>query len=125
MNTEDIQNYKNQLIEQRDKLAGQVNENQSQTFSYDRENMQDPVDAAVSDREQTILLSISESERTLLDQIDEALQRIELGGYGECMNCGQTIGEARLRAVPYARYCINCQDLLERGLLDEAEVAAA
>lgn len=123
MNTEDIQNYKNLLLQQRDQLAEQINDNQSQTFGIDRENMQDPVDVAVNDREQTILLSISESERTLIDQVDEALQRIELGGYGECMNCGQTITDARLKAVPYARYCINCQDLLERGLLDEVEVA--
>lgn len=123
MNIENIENYKNELIQQRDHLIGQVNENQSQTFGMDRENLQDPVDAAVNDREQTILLSISESERTLLNQIDEALERIELGGYGECMNCGQTITDARLKAVPYARYCINCQDLMERGLLDEAEAA--
>ena len=108
MNAEDLQNYKNALLQQREQLIGQVNENQSQTFGFDRENMQDPVDMAVNDREQTILLSISESERTLLDQIDEALQRIETGDYGECMNCGQEIGEARLRAVSYARYCIGC-----------------
>ena len=120
MDVQDIENYKQSLLKQRDQLVGQVNENQSQTFNYDRENMQDPVDMAVSDREQTILLSINESERTLLDQVDAALQRIELGGYGECMNCSQQIGEARLNAVPYARYCINCQDLLERGLIDDA-----
>lgn len=123
MNAEQLQNYKNQLLEQRENLVGQVNENQSQTFNFDRENLQDPVDAAVNDREQTILLSISESERTLLDQIDEALTRIEMGEYGECMNCGQTLTEARLNAVPYARYCINCQEKVEQGLLDEAEAA--
>lgn len=123
MNAKQIQKYKNQLLEQRENLIGQVNENQSQTFGFDRENLQDPVDAAVNDREQTILLSISESERTLLDQIDAALERIELGGYGECMNCEKEITEARLRAVPYARYCINCQEKIEQGLLDEAEAA--
>jgi DnaK suppressor protein len=121
MNVQEIEVYKQQLLQQRDQLVGQVNENQSQTFNFDRENMQDPVDLAVNDREQTILLSINETERTLLDQIDEALQRIEMGVYGECMNCGQPIGEPRLKAVPYALYDMRCQDLLERGLLDEAE----
>jgi DnaK suppressor protein len=123
MNAEQLQNYKQSLLTQRESLVGQVNENQRQTFDFDRENMQDPVDAAVNDREQTILLSISESERTLLDQVDDALQRIEFGSYGECANCKQEITEARLKAVPYAQYCIKCQDLLERGLLDEAEAA--
>lgn len=121
MNVQDIENLKQSLLKQRAQLVGQVNDNQNQTFNFDRENMQDPVDMAVNDREQTILLSISESERTLLDQIDEALQRIELGGYGTCRNCGQDISEARLNAVPYAKYCLNCQDLLERGLIDEVE----
>lgn len=119
MEVQDLEVIKQNLLRQRAQLVGQVNENQNQTFNFDRENMQDPVDVAVSDRDQTILLSISESERTLLDQVDAALQRLELGGYGECVNCQQQIGEPRLRAVPYARYCINCQDLLERGLLDD------
>ena len=122
INAQELENYKQQLLRQRDQLVNQVNENNSQTFGFDRENMQDPVDLAVNDREQTILLSITESERTLVDQIDDALQRIEMGRYGECMNCGEPIGEARLNAVPYARYDMKCQDLLERGLLDEAEV---
>lgn len=121
MNAQELENYKQQLLRQRDQLVTQVNENNSQTFGFDRENMQDPVDLAVNDREQTILLSITESERTLLDQIDEALQRIEMGTYGECMNCKDPIGEARLNAVPYASYDMKCQDLLERGLLDEVE----
>lgn len=123
MDAKEIKKYKNQLLAQREQLVGQVNENQSQTFGFDRDNLQDPVDAAVNDREQTILLSISESERTLLEQVDDALRRIELGGYGECTNCGQQIAEPRLNAVPYARYCMRCQDLMERGMLDEAEAA--
>lgn len=123
MNAEQIQTYKQSLLAQRENLVGQVNESQRQTFNVDRESMQDPVDMAVTDRDQTIMLSISESERTLLDQIDGALQRMELGSYGECANCGQEISDARLKAVSYAEYCINCQDLLERGLLDEMEAA--
>ena len=123
MNAEQLQSYKESLLSQRENLVGQVNENQRQTFGFDRENMQDPVDVAVNDRDQTIMLSISESERTLLDQVDDALRRIELSGYGHCANCSEEITEARLKAVPYAQYCINCQELLERGLLDDAEAA--
>ena len=124
MDAKELQNYKNLLLAQREQLVGQVNDNQSQTFGFDRENMQDPVDMAVSDREQTILLSISESERTLVDQIDAALTRIETGGYGECINCGQEIAQARLKAVPYARYCRDCQELVERGLVEDDLIIA-
>lgn len=119
MNADQVENYKKQLLEQRDRLVGQLNENQRQTFEFGLEEMPDPVDAAVQDRSQTVLLSISESERDLIDLTDEALQRIELGSYGTCLNCEQDIAAARLDAVPYARYCMNCQEKMERGELDE------
>lgn len=119
MNPEQIKKYKQQLLAQREQLVGQVNENQNQTFGIDRENLQDPVDAAVNDREQTILLSITESERDLLEQVDAALQRIELNAFGDCENCGKEIAQARLDAVPEARFCMNCQEKLESGELDE------
>ena len=43
------------------------------------------------------------------------------GEYGVCVNCGQEVQPKRLEAVPWARYCITCQDLQERGLLNEGE----
>jgi DnaK suppressor protein len=120
MNAEQLDRYKQQLLDLRESIVGQVNSAQQQSFeTFSTMDVVDPVDMAVMDREQTVLLSIGESERDLLAMIDEALQRISLGSYGSCQNCGQEIPAARLEAVPYARYCINCQDKLERGLLDE------
>ena len=119
MDAKQLEKYKKQLLEQRERLAGQLNENQRQTFEFGLEEMPDPVDAAVQDRSQTIMLSISESERDLIDQTDAALQRIELGSYGTCANCGQDIAPARLDAVPYASYCMKCQEKMERGELDD------
>jgi RNA polymerase-binding transcription factor DksA len=52
----------------------------------------------------------------------EALDRISDGAYGECVNCGQDIQVKRLEALPWARYCIKCQELQEQGLLVEEEV---
>lgn len=48
-----------------------------------------------------------------LEQIDEALQRMAEGNYGNCLSCGASIPGQRLEAVPYARYCVGCQQLLE------------
>jgi DnaK suppressor protein len=119
MNAQELETYKNSLMKQREQLVGQINENTSQTFGFDLDNKQDPVDVAVTDREQTIMLSITETERDLLGQIDEALARIELGTYGVCQNCGKEIAAARLAAVSYAAFCMDCQQKLERGELDE------
>jgi len=51
--------------------------------------------------------------------INESLERIEDKEYGSCQNCEKPINPKRLDAVPWARYCLNCQELVEKGLLDE------
>jgi DnaK suppressor protein len=68
-----------------------------------------------------LLFSQSTNDRQILMQIEEALQRIEDEEYGTCANCGSEILAKRLEALPWVRYCITCQDLYERGLLDEEE----
>jgi len=49
----------------------------------------------------------------LLRQVGQALQRIDSGDYGDCVNCGEPIGFARLQARPFARLCIKCQSAAE------------
>ena len=50
-----------------------------------------------------------------LEEIEEALQRLEGGEYGHCESCGVEIPDARLEALPHARFCIKCQEELERS----------
>ncbi|NOZ62568.1 MAG: TraR/DksA family transcriptional regulator [Calditrichaeota bacterium] len=56
-------------------------------------------------------------EGSVLQQIDDAVARIEEGSYGECVICGAEIHPKRLEAVPYARLCISCKEKEEKGLL--------
>jgi len=81
------------------------------------EGAEDLVDRANSAYNRELSFTISDSERALLEQIDKALGRIEEGRFGACTSCGQAIAGPRLRAIPWARYCIDCQELEERGLL--------
>jgi RNA polymerase-binding protein DksA len=55
-----------------------------------------------------VLEGVEDSARIEAQQIHSALQRIAEGSYGECMTCGEPIGEQRLEALPYALQCINC-----------------
>jgi DnaK suppressor protein len=48
---------------------------------------------------------------SLLRRIEEALLRIDHGTFGLCLDCGMPLSTARLEAVPWASYCIRCQDL--------------
>jgi RNA polymerase-binding transcription factor DksA len=55
-----------------------------------------------------VLEGVEGSARIEAEQIHATLLRIEAGSYGECMTCGETIGEQRLEALPYALQCITC-----------------
>lgn len=84
------------------------------------EGAEDLVDRANSAYNREFMLSLSGSERENLLEIENALERIEDGSYGVCTHCNQKIILRRLQAVPWARYCIDCQELVEQGeLFDE------
>jgi DnaK suppressor protein len=52
-------------------------------------------------------------DRALLGAVEAALKRISEGTFGECLNCGQEINAKRLEALPWVRYCISCQELID------------
>jgi len=74
-------------------------------------------DIGTDNYEQEFTLGLLESERQLLREIDEALERMAQGTYGVCMGTGDPIGEARLRAKPWAKYSIAYVRKIEQGLV--------
>jgi len=82
----------------------------------------DIVDRANNSYNRELMFSLSDSERLMLLQVEEAIHRMDQGIYGSCTNCGNPIHPLRLEAVPWARFCIDCQELSEKGLL-EAEAS--
>lgn len=58
--------------------------------------------------DQELTLSLLDSERDTLDQIEAAITRIEEGSYGRCQICGVRIRKSRLQAIPYATQCVRC-----------------
>src|SRR2546422_7274941 len=79
----------------------------------EREQFPDPTDRASLEGNRNLLLRIRDRERKLLAKIDEAVQRIEDGTYGECESCGQPIGVGRLKARPVTTLCIDCKQSQE------------
>jgi len=67
---------------------------------------------AMADAERSNL--VLGNSRTLLEQVNAALQRLDDGTYGFCQRCGKPIGERRLEALPYALYDLECQEIVER-----------
>ena len=114
-----MKTFRDRLLERRESLVSQVTEAELSSRERDLEATQDPADMAANAYTKELLISMSSNDRKLLGLIDEALTRIEAGGFGECVNCAEPISEKRLEAVPWARYCLKCQDLQERGLLNQ------
>jgi DnaK suppressor protein len=113
--------FRDKLLGRRESLVGQVQEAELYSRERDSEATQDPADMAANAYTKELLVSMSDNDRQLLKLIDEALERIEAGGYGKCVRCGNPLPDKRLDAVPWARHCLPCQDLQERGLLIEEE----
>jgi DnaK suppressor protein len=121
MDKRKVKAYRDKLLARRESLFSQVTEAEMSSRERDLEATQDPADMAANAYTKELLISMSANDRKLLQLIDEALERVERGEYGECVNCGEPLAEKRLDAVPWARYCLKCQDLQERGLLNEDE----
>jgi DnaK suppressor protein len=113
--------FRDRLLDRREGLVGQVMEAEQYSRERDSEATQDPADMAANAYTKELLVSMSANDRKLLELVDEALERIEAGEYGACIHCDEPVQEKRLEAVPWARHCLRCQDLQERGLLDQDE----
>ena len=85
---------------------------------------QDVADQAVSSYQKELLFTQGTNGHDQLSLIRSALDRIGEGSYGECLQCGNTIGTKRLEALPWTPYCIDCQEKIENGEITDPVRAA-
>ncbi len=88
------------------------------------ERVPEEIDAGQFAAERDLAIRGMERETALLREMRAALERIEDGAYGLCLNCGEEIRRVRLLAVPWAALCIGCQEAveLEAGAASGTEV---
>ena len=115
MSKSNLNEVKEQLLAERDLLIEKL---KGKDLSVDDSETPDPVDLAVRNYSKNVMLAVSENESRQLALVDEALLRVGDGEYGLCQNCENEIQPKRLAAIPWARYCLSCQELVEKGLLD-------
>lgn len=116
LKVKELKEIKEKLLAERDLLIEKLKGND---LSIDDSETPDPVDLAVRNYSKNVMLAVSENESKQLALIDQALLRLEDDEYGLCQNCEEPINPKRLAAIPWARYCLNCQELVEQGMLDE------
>jgi len=112
MNAKDLNEQKKILIAKKNDLLKTVKDKQQKDFQ--EPNVGDEVDAAGDSEEKELIFGLSGNEKIMLNSIDAALKKIETGKYGLCENCSAKILPERLKAMPYARYCMNCQPKFDK-----------
>jgi RNA polymerase-binding protein DksA len=113
----DLNQFRKALLFKRALLSGNVDALQDQALKRSRQESSGDLsnmpihmaDIGSDNFEQEFTLGLIENEEEMLREIDEALERIEDGSYGKCESCGKTIKKTRLKALPHARNCIECQ----------------
>ena len=113
----DLERYRKLLQEKKATLSAELAKTRSAEEETTEESTQDIADKAVSSYTREFLYSLTDGERHTLLRIDDALLRIDAGTYGFCVNCNTAMTEKRLNAVPWAPYCLDCQELAEKGML--------
>ena len=121
MDKKKLEAFKKRLETRQQELRRTVTRTQADGRSADEDTAAaDIADRAASSYNKEFLFSQSNNERQLLQMVDGALARIREGSFGECISCGKEINAKRLEAVPWTRHCIECQEKLAKGQLEEA-----
>ena len=111
--------FKKRLETRQQDLRRMVSRTEQDGRSVDEGSAQDIADRAASSYNTEFLFHQSNADRQLLQMVENALSRIREGSFGECISCGKEINAKRLEAVPWTRHCIECQEKLEQGILEE------
>lgn len=80
---------------------------------FDQDEPRDEADEAQRTQLRDLRTNLAENDAARAQLIEEALRRMTRGEYGQCIDCGSDIDPGRLRAVPWAPRCIECQEAME------------
>ena len=120
MEKKKLDSFKKRLETRQQELRRMVSRTEQDGRTVDDDSAQDIADRAASSYTKEFLFHQSNNDRQLLQMVENALSRIREGTFGECISCGKDINAKRLEAVPWTRHCIECQEKLEQGRLEEA-----
>ena len=105
------------LEDRRDEIAGEVQHKirsvRTEATKTTKHRTADVAETSESDIQDDIEFALIQMKAEMLDKIDAALVRLEDGTYGYCYECGEEIAERRLRALPFAVRCKNCEEVRE------------
>ena len=119
MEKKKLEAFRKRLETRQQDLRRMVSRTEQDGRTVDEESTQDIADRAASSYNKEFLFHQSNNDRQLLQMVENALARVHEGTFGECISCGKEINAKRLEAVPWTRYCIECQEKVEKGTLEQ------
>ena len=105
------------LLERRSQLQaevqGKMRDVRAEGMSGKMSEVLDAVESSEADIQEDIEFALIQMKSETLNKVDAALRRLDDGSYGDCFECGDEIAEARLRALPFAVRCKDCEEARE------------
>jgi DnaK suppressor protein len=115
---------KERLLAKQDELSAAIGRLQGEARTSRTAEVEDPIDRATSSEAKAAQFQEATLETGTLDQVRAALQRMDDGSYGICIDCGRPVEPARLEAVPWTPYCKADQEKHDRAKAAESQTGA-
>jgi len=114
LNEKDYEYFRKALLDQKAGLLNEANKTVESELGVKNEELADTVDRSTVETDRNFTLRLRDRERKLLKKVEEALDRLEKGELGDCVQCDRRIGISRLKARPVATLCIDCKEEQEQ-----------
>ena len=109
-----VETLKKNLLKMREELLKEISDSRKSVRDPSDRDVGDFYDDAENEKGRQMTYLLGERERSKLNAIDTALERIEEGEYGICDECGEKINPKRLKIIPFTRFCVKCQSEMEK-----------
>lgn len=122
MEKKDLKIFKDMLIQWKERVLQELGHLESDTLGKSQKDFSGDLsgyslhmaDAGTDTFDREFALGLASNQQQFLYEIDEALKRIDDKTYGKCQNCDKDVPIKRLKALPFARFCIKCQSEAEK-----------
>jgi DnaK suppressor protein len=114
MRKDRVAQFRKRLVEKHRQLSEEVGRTALYGKDQEDDSIKDLGDQANTAYTREFFFELGNGDRRVLRDVVAALQKIDDGSFGNCERCGEPIADKRLEALPFARYCIDCQRLAEQ-----------
>lgn len=112
--TDPFASVREQLLKMRKDLLREVSDSYETCRELGQDGVPDIGDMSSTTYSRDVLFNLSETHRQKIRDIEAALDRLDAGEYGICMECGEKISPRRMEVRPFSRYCIDCKTDIEK-----------